>query len=201
VNGFLSLPLSLCLSSPLPIYWVHENRSRIWGEQIVAAKRQYAPKTKLWCGETEAAWHSGQNNITNRFISGFWYLDQLGSLAQIDHKVQCRQTLVGGYYELIDKWTFDPNPDYWNLLLFKKVMGKKVLLISSSEPLLRVYAHCSRWDNQGVAMMFINLSPNITFELDVREFPQESDREKYHLTSTNSGRPAYFRPTFLINSE
>jgi hypothetical protein len=34
-------------------------------------------------------------------------------------------------------------------------------------------------------MMFINLSPNITFELDVREFPQESDREEYHLTSTD----------------
>jgi heparanase 1 len=160
-------------------------RSRIFAESILAVKKQYAPNAKLWCGETAAAWHSGQNNTTNRFISGFWFLDQLGALAQLDHKVQCRQTLVGGYYELIDKWTFDPNPDYWSLLLYKKVMGKKVLNIYSSQSLLRVYAHCSRMDNQGVTMIFINLSPNVTYELHLKGFPQVSDREEYHLTSTD----------------
>jgi heparanase 1 len=161
------------------------NQSRLLAEPIVAAKKRYAPNATLWCGETAAAWHSGQNNTTNRFISGFWFLDQLGALAQMDHKVQCRQTLVGGYYELIEKWTLEPNPDYWTLLLFKKIMGKKVLNIYSSQPLLRVYAHCSRMDNQGVAMIFINLSPNETYEITLKGFPGESDREEYHLTSTD----------------
>ncbi len=123
------------------------NRSREWGTQILEVVKEYAPNAQLWCGETAAAYHSGdisfickisqerqywrlsfclrilqindnsllqgQVNTTNAFVSGFWYLDQLGTLAQLEHKVFCRQTLVGGDYEVIAKDTFLPNPDYW----------------------------------------------------------------------------------------
>ena len=35
-----------------------------------------SPKSELWIGETAAAWHSGERNITDSFISSFWFLDQ-----------------------------------------------------------------------------------------------------------------------------
>jgi heparanase len=55
------------------------------------------------------AWHSGRDNVTNTYLSGPWFISQLGSLAAT-HAFQCRQTLIGGYYELINKTTLAPNP-------------------------------------------------------------------------------------------
>ncbi len=54
---------------------------------------------------------TGRNGTTNTFLSCPWYLVQLGMLAST-HTVQCRQTLRGGYYELVDKYTNTPNPDW-----------------------------------------------------------------------------------------
>ena len=81
----------------------------------VAAAAQAKFAGALWVGETALAWHSGRNGTTNAFASSFWYLVQLGALAAT-HAVQCRQTLVGGYYELIDKTTRSPNPDFYTAL-------------------------------------------------------------------------------------
>lgn len=41
---------------------------------------------------------------------------QLGDLAPT-HDFQARQTLLGGYYELINKTTVSPNPDFWTALI------------------------------------------------------------------------------------
>ena len=39
---------------------------------------------RLWAGETAAANSGGQEGITDTFIDGFWYLDQLGTLAALN---------------------------------------------------------------------------------------------------------------------
>lgn len=41
------------------------------------------------------------------------YLDQFGMSAKHNTKVYCRQALVGGFYGLLEKETFVPNPDYY----------------------------------------------------------------------------------------
>lgn len=52
--------------------------------------------------------------ITDRdFITYLRYLDQLGMASKYNTKVYCRQTLIGGYYGLLDTETFIPNPDYY----------------------------------------------------------------------------------------
>lgn len=58
-----------------------------------------ASNVKLWGGETAAANNGGQSGITDTYIDGFWYLDQLGSFAVNGVNVFCRQTLEssGGY--------------------------------------------------------------------------------------------------------
>ncbi|XP_028210246.1 heparanase-like protein 3 [Glycine soja] len=59
------------------------------------------------------------------------YLDQLGIASCYSTKVYCRQTLIGGNYGLLNTTTFAPNLDYYSAVLWHRLMGKKVLAISS----------------------------------------------------------------------
>jgi heparanase 1 len=88
--------------------------------------------TELWIDETAAAWASGTAGICNGFLSGFWYLDQLASVATKGHSAMCRQCLVGGNYSLIEQrenaggtnipaWT--PNPDWWTAWMWRSLVG------------------------------------------------------------------------------
>lgn len=115
----------------------------------------------MWVGESAAAWHSGQSGTTNAFISSLWYVDQLGTLATLNHKgifsfhsyinityillVFCRQALVGGYYGLLNWTNLEPTPDYYTGLFWDAYMGTDVLSIQRdpSAPDVRVYAHCA----------------------------------------------------------
>ena len=153
-----------------------------------AAKARFAGE--LWVGETALAWHSGRDNTTNAFASTFWYLHQLGSYAAT-HTVQCRQALLGGNYELIDKMTRQPNPDFWLALLFKRTMGTGVLTATAdagAAPQLRVYAHCAAGApaGRGVTLAFANLSPDTPVTLTVSGgggAPLTAPRSEWHLTA------------------
>ena len=54
------------------------------------------------------------------------WLDQLGALAKRGTAVQCRQTLAGADYGLLDEETLEPTPDYWASLLWRRCMGTAV---------------------------------------------------------------------------
>ena len=99
---------------------------------------------QLWMGEDGGAYNSGQNGTTNRFTAGFWSLNELGTFAKNGFSVYCRQTLLGGNYGLLDKDSLQPNPDFFNYLLFKRLMGPEVLKVESSSKDVTVYAHCTR---------------------------------------------------------
>ncbi|KAH1227903.1 Heparanase-like protein 1 [Glycine max] len=91
----------------------------------------YGPWSSAWVGEAGGAYNSGGNHVSNRFLNSFWYLDQLGIASCYNTKVYCRQTLIGGNYGLLNATTFAPNPDYYSAVLWHRLMGKKVLAISS----------------------------------------------------------------------
>lgn len=134
--------------------------------QVAAAANFTAAGGELWVGETALAWHSGRNGTTDAFASSPWYLTQLGTLAAT-HSVQMRQTLVGGYYELVDKFSFTPNPDYWLALLWKKVMGPRVLAAASSLPgAVLAFAHCGARPGT-VALAWVNLDAAATYAVTV----------------------------------
>jgi hypothetical protein len=74
-----------------------------------------ATSTQLWITETAAAWASGTAGVCDGFVSGFWWMDQLGMAATSGHAAMCRQCLVGGNYSLLDQLNgLTPNPDYWS---------------------------------------------------------------------------------------
>jgi heparanase 1 len=85
----------------------------------------------------------------------------------MDHTVMCRQTLSGGNYELLAKGSFEPNPDYWTLLLWKRVMGTRALsanVIGADH--LRAYSFCGK--ESGVVLVVINLAQETTYEISVK---------------------------------
>ncbi|KAI3677331.1 hypothetical protein L1987_86956 [Smallanthus sonchifolius] len=101
--------------------------------------------TVAWVGEAGGAYNSGRNLVTNAFVFGFWYLDQLGMASMYDTKTYCRQTLIGGNYGLLNTTTFVPNPDYYSALLWHRLMGRHVLSTSfTGTNKIRSYAHCSK---------------------------------------------------------
>ena len=80
-------------------------------------------------GETGGAYGSGKNEVTNRFVSAFWYLDWLGTFALHKYSSFCRQTLIGGNYGLLqnENGKYLLNPDY-----FARIPGcfTRILIIS-----------------------------------------------------------------------
>ncbi len=117
-----------------------------WNDVIHKARDEHAPKATIWLGETGNAQCGGEPDVSDAFVGGFWWLDQLGRVARRGQQVVVRQTLSGSDYGLINDQTLKPNPDYWNSVLWKRLMGEKVMpvkLSNDSETHLMAYAHCS----------------------------------------------------------
>ncbi|XVE53586.1 hypothetical protein DITRI_Ditri03aG0014400 [Diplodiscus trichospermus] len=120
-----------------------------------------------WVGEAGGAYNSGQNLVSNSFVSSFWYLDQLGMASSYDTKTYCRQSLVGGNYGLLDTATFVPHPDFYSALLWHRLMGSIVLSTSfTGTKSVRAYAHCSK-QSQGITLLLVNLNASTTVQVRV----------------------------------
>nr|KJB33258.1 hypothetical protein B456_006G004400 [Gossypium raimondii] len=163
---------------------------------------KFKPQSGAWVSESGGALQGGAKDVSPTFADGFWYFDQLGMASTYNHKVFCRQTLIGGNYALLDTTTFIPNPDYYGALLWHRLMGSIVLAVTQeSNPNLRVYAHCAK-KKPGISIIFINLSNDSTFDVTLSsyehrrrnlrptdaakpnfEFTSHLNREEYHLTA------------------
>ena len=90
----------------------------------------------------------------------------MASFSLHGHGTYCRQTLVGGNYGLLNTTTLQPQPDYYSLLLWSRIMSPLVLHVSpdASNPELRAYAHCTQpsagFPSGAVTILVINLSNN-----------------------------------------
>jgi hypothetical protein len=133
-----------------------------------ALRDEFAPGKPFWLTETgEAA--CGGNPWANTFVDTFRYLDQLGRLARHGVRVVMHNTLAASDYSLLDeKSAFEPKPNYWAALLWRKLMGPVVLDPAvASQPGLHMYAHCLRDNPGGVALLAINTDRNASHTLTV----------------------------------
>lgn len=134
---------------------------------------KYMPGKPFWLTETADA-ACGGNPWGGTFLDTFRYLDQLGRLARQDVAVVFHNTLASSDYGLLDENTFEPKPDYWAALLWRKLMGTTVL--DSGVPIAEgrhIYAQCLRGVPGGVAILAINNSRTEPSELDL---PMASQR-------------------------
>ena len=139
---------------------------------------RFEPGKPLWITETADA-ACGGNSWASTFLDTFRYLVEHASLAQHGVKVIMHNTLASSDYGLLDEDTFEPRPNYWAALLWRRLMGATVLdpQISSS-PNVYVYAHCLRNDPEGVALLVVNADRERAYET---RLPMSSRR--YTLTA------------------
>eukprot|EP01084_Bolivina_argentea_P193304 331661_1 len=76
-----------------------------------------------WMGEGAEHTGGGTPNVSNTFVDNFYYIYQLCTVIKYNINASLRSDLTGGDYELIDHHTFEPNPDYWILYIWKQLIG------------------------------------------------------------------------------
>ena len=122
-----------------------------------AVRDRFMPGKPFWNTETADA-ACGGNPWAGTFLDTFRYLDQLGRLARQEVTVVFHNTLTSSDYGLLDENSFEPRPNFWGALLWRRSMGTTVLDPGPSRPGLHVYAHCLRGQPGGVALLAINTS-------------------------------------------
>ncbi len=139
----------------------------------------YIPNASIWTGETGSAQCGGEPKLSDRFISCFWWADQLGQGALCHQSVMIRQSLIGGEYGLIDRLTLKPRPDYWLSWLWKQLMGQSVYKVNTEHHLLRTYCHDTPYSS-GKTLLLINLSART---LDITTKQMGDVQQQYVLTA------------------
>jgi heparanase 1 len=183
-------------------------------EKLEQAVHAAIPGLDIFVGETALCWHSGQNNTSNSYLSGVWLIGQYGNLAKTN-SVQCRQALKGGYYELIDKFSMYPNPDFFTSLLWKQTMGQGVLntIVPVANSDILMFAHCAQ-SGSGISIAFVNLNATTTYELSLStlvggaaislvprgEFILTAESDASRTISLNDVEMAYSGPNSLPSS-
>ncbi len=99
------------------------------------------------------------NKVCGRFGSTLWYADAMASKAVAGYAAFCRQDLVGADYGLLNFTTLAPATDYWLLLLWKRLIGARVLSVSAppANPAVRAYAFCGARAPGTVALLLVHL--------------------------------------------
>ncbi|MBA0649813.1 hypothetical protein Goklo_017335 [Gossypium klotzschianum] len=137
---------------------------------------KFKPQSGAWVSKSGGALHGGAKDVSQTFVDGFWYFDQLGMASTYNHKVFCRQTLIGGNYALLNTTTSIPNPDCYGALLRHRLMGSTVLVVTQeSNQNLCVYAHCAKKKSRNLRTTDV-AKPNY-------EFRGYQNREEYHLAT------------------
>ena len=154
-------------------------------------------------GETSSAYGGGAPRLSDSFASTFGWVDKLGMASRLGLARVVRQQLCcGSSYDLLQQRGHTPTPDYWATLLWKRLMGGKVLAVQGDEQAgreLRAYAHCaaasaasSSSGGGGVAVALVNLR-HVATPVDLRVLggmhvdAAALRREVYVLTTVEGG--------------
>ena len=155
-----------------------------WSDDVASHRDAHAPNLPIWLGESGHAQFGGQPESSDRFESSFWWLDQLGALATRNTQVSVRQALTGSNYGIINDVTLEPRPDYWASVLWRRLMGQRVLEVGRTEvsDFVRVYAHCSYERAGAVTVLAINLDGENSVRIEV-DGVSNDNKELYVLTA------------------
>jgi len=145
---------------------------------------RFEPGKAVWITETADA-ACGGNPWAATFLDSIRYLDQMGRLARRGVAVIFHNTLASSEYGLLDQQSFEPRPNYWAALLWRRLMGTTVLDAGRAEAGLHLYAHCLREHPGGVAVLAINTSRTRSRSINL---PMAGDR--YSLAAEELQSPS-----------
>uniref|UniRef100_A0A8C7R812 Heparanase 2 (inactive) n=1 Tax=Oncorhynchus mykiss TaxID=8022 RepID=A0A8C7R812_ONCMY len=142
--------------------------------KVLKVVNSHVPGKKVWLGGVGPAWAGGTNNLSDTYAAGFLWLNTLGMAAVQGIDVVLRHSFFDyGYTHLVDQH-FNPLPDYWLSLVFKRLVGPRVLAVRVAglqrkprpgrviRDKLRIYAHCTSFHNRNyvrgsITIYIINL--------------------------------------------
>ncbi|KAI3363203.1 hypothetical protein L3Q82_011833 [Scortum barcoo] len=131
--------------------------------KVTSVVNTHAPGKKVWLGGLGPAWAGGISNLSDTYAAGFLWVNTLGMAALQGIDVVLRHSFFDyGYTHLVDQH-FNPLPDYWFSLVFKRLVGPRVLAVRVAglqrkpqpgrviRDKLRIYAHCTSYYNHNYA--------------------------------------------------
>ncbi len=169
------------------------NEAAEWGREVRRARDRWAPEAELWLGETGNAQFGGEPGLSDVYLGGLWWLDQLGLLARERHSVVVRQSLTGQNYGLLADETLQPRPDYWNSLAWKELMGREVLVSAvrrdsgtrrDDARRIRSYAHRNSESGE-VTVLVINLHYERAAEIDLSNVVDRTNATVYSFDTAD----------------
>lgn len=115
----------------------------------------------MWLTETSSSYGGGAPGLSNTYGGSPLWLDKLGLSAKNNITTVIRQSFYGGNYSLVDS-NLDPLPDWWVSVLYKRLVGSKVLDVNCKcSSYQRMYAHCANRkytnDTTAITVYAINL--------------------------------------------
>ena len=143
------------------------DNTRDIARNMVAAVRAINSTLEVWAGEIGP--HNGgdfpspncaSNRVCGRWGSALWYADAMASVAKEGYSAFCRQDFIGADYGLVNYTSFAPSPDWWELVLWQRLVGTAVLDAHhiTRAPSLRTYAYCAPAHSPAHAtLLLINL--------------------------------------------
>jgi len=139
----------------------------------------YLPGKAMYLTETgEAA--CGGDPFAAQFVDVFRFMNQLGSLAAHGVQSVMVNTLASVDYGLLDEDTYEPRPNFYAAVLWKRLMGQRVLDPGITLPgNSRIYAQCQRDHTGGVTLLVLNFDSTASQTLLL------SAGERYTLSATS----------------
>ncbi|XP_022122339.2 heparanase [Pieris rapae] len=172
--------------------------------QIQTMKNNTQPygNIPMWLTETSSSYGGGAPGLSNSFAGTPLWLDKLGLAAKNNITTVVRQSFLGGNYSLIDK-DLRPLPDWWVSVLYKKLVGNKVLnLTSNNSKFQRLYVHCANRnytnDTTAITLYGINLQmEKIRFLVNGTAFTEDDlVIDEYIISAPSNNRRS---KTILLN--
>ena len=166
-----------------------------WQGWLDSARR----KVPVILGETAGHNGNGRHGFTDTFISGFYWLELLGTTAQRRNVAHIfRQELVGHSYALVgavENYTegtaLTPTPDYFSSVLWKRLIGTAVLsttINASSDAHIggterfQAWGFCGKQSNTAVIAWTNAMAAVVNVTLDVRA----NERAAYIMTAKSN---------------
>ena len=174
-------------------HWLPEEaNSEDYLEVALKNARAYAPLRDLYCpgGEmwvTESGDAGGGGDTwASTYLDVLRTLNEAGGFSSITNGVIFHNTLAASDYAYLDRETHDPRPNYFAVLLWIRIMGKKVFDTGETTRMgAHVYAHSRRDGKEGVAYLIIN---NSETEVTTVELPSPAMR--YTLAGKDGNKRA-----------
>jgi len=135
--------------------------------QYVARRDRYVPGGQMWVTESGDA-GCGGNTWASTFIDVFRTLNELGDFATVTDGIIFHNTMASSDYGYLKHGTFEPRPNYFAVLLWKKLMGQTVYETGlEAVEGTHVYAHSRADGKEGASWLVINnSSAPVELELD-----------------------------------